>query len=182
MALRLLAVDNASSDRSAEILRRYFSCDVFIQNQVNVGFGRANNQLLEHVRADYVLLLNTDAFVSPETIAMTVDYMDAHPKCGILGVRLTDRTAPCSPRGASSRRPSRPSCAGPGSSDSFRYRRRAMTSTKTMRPSPNATGFPAATTWCAAPCWTTSASSTRVSSCTSRRWITAAAPTMPVGA
>ena len=97
MALRLLAVDNASSDRSAEILRRYFSCDVFIQNQVNVGFGRANNQLLEHVRADYVLLLNTDAFVAPETIAMTVDYMDAHPKCGILGVRLTDRDGTLQP-------------------------------------------------------------------------------------
>lgn len=90
MTLRLLAVDNASTDRSAEILRRYFSCDVFIQNRVNVGFGRANNQLLEHVRADYVLLLNTDAFVSPETIATTVSYMDAHPRCGILGVRLTD--------------------------------------------------------------------------------------------
>lgn len=89
VALRLLAVDNASTDRSAEILRRYFSCDVFIQNRVNVGFGRANNQLLEHVRADYVLLLNTDAFVSPETIATTVDYMEAHPRCGIVGVRLT---------------------------------------------------------------------------------------------
>ena len=97
IALRLLAVDNASTDRSAEILRRYFSCDVFIQNRVNVGFGRANNQLLEHVRSDYVLLLNTDAFVSPETIAVTVDYMDAHPRCGILGVRLTNRDGSLQP-------------------------------------------------------------------------------------
>jgi N-acetylglucosaminyl-diphospho-decaprenol L-rhamnosyltransferase len=97
IALRLLAVDNASTDRSAEILRRYFSCDVFIQNRLNVGFGRANNQLLEHVRSDYVLLLNTDAFVSPETIAVTVDYMDAHPRCGILGVRLTNRDGSLQP-------------------------------------------------------------------------------------
>jgi len=89
LSLRLLVVDNASTDRSGEILRRCFPCEVFIQNPVNVGFGRANNQLLEHVRSVYVLLLNTDAFVSAETIAMTVDYMDAHPKCGILGVRLT---------------------------------------------------------------------------------------------
>jgi N-acetylglucosaminyl-diphospho-decaprenol L-rhamnosyltransferase len=90
LGLRLLAVDNASSDRSGELLRRSFPCDVFIQNEVNVGFARANNQLLEYVRSDYVLLLNTDAFVSAETIATTVDYMDAHPDCGILGVRLTD--------------------------------------------------------------------------------------------
>jgi N-acetylglucosaminyl-diphospho-decaprenol L-rhamnosyltransferase len=89
MTLRLLAVDNASTDRSAEVLRESFPCEVFIRNGVNVGFGRANNQLLEHVRSEYVLLLNTDAFVSPDTIAKTVAYMDAHPKCGILGVRLT---------------------------------------------------------------------------------------------
>jgi N-acetylglucosaminyl-diphospho-decaprenol L-rhamnosyltransferase len=87
--LRLLAVDNASSDGSGEILRDTFPCDMFIQNQVNVGFGRANNQLIEHVRGDYVLLLNTDAFVSPETVHTSVEYMDRHPRCGILGVRLT---------------------------------------------------------------------------------------------
>jgi GT2 family glycosyltransferase len=46
--LRLLAVDNASSDSSAAILRRSFGCEVLIQNRENVGFGRANNQLLEH--------------------------------------------------------------------------------------------------------------------------------------
>jgi N-acetylglucosaminyl-diphospho-decaprenol L-rhamnosyltransferase len=89
MKLRLLAVDNASTDRSADAMRESLPLEVFIRNRENVGFGRANNQLLEHVRSDYVLLLNTDAFVSPDTIAKTVAYMDAHPKCGILGVRLT---------------------------------------------------------------------------------------------
>jgi N-acetylglucosaminyl-diphospho-decaprenol L-rhamnosyltransferase len=87
--LRVLAVDNASSDGSGDILRNTFPCELFIQNEVNVGFGRANNQLAEHVRGDYVLLLNTDAFVSPETVRTSVDYMDRHPRCGILGVKLT---------------------------------------------------------------------------------------------
>jgi N-acetylglucosaminyl-diphospho-decaprenol L-rhamnosyltransferase len=87
--LRLLAVDNASSDGSGDILRTTFPCDMFIQNEVNVGFGRANNQLVEHVRGEYVLLLNTDAFVSPETVRTSIEYMDQHPRCGILGVKLT---------------------------------------------------------------------------------------------
>ena len=88
LKLRLLAVDNASLDGSGDILRTTFPCDLFIQNQRNVGFGRANNQLAEHVCGDYALLLNTDAFVAPETLARSVDYMDGHPRCGILGVRL----------------------------------------------------------------------------------------------
>ncbi|MBK6005161.1 hypothetical protein JJB11_03575 [Ramlibacter ginsenosidimutans] len=33
VALRLLVVDNASTARPLEILRRYFSCDVLIQNR-----------------------------------------------------------------------------------------------------------------------------------------------------
>ena len=90
VALRLLVVDNASSDGSGDLLRSTFPCEVFIQNTTNVGFGRANNQLLEHVRSDHVLLLNTDAFVAPDTIPLSLAYMDAHPRCGILGVRLTD--------------------------------------------------------------------------------------------
>jgi N-acetylglucosaminyl-diphospho-decaprenol L-rhamnosyltransferase len=87
--LRVLAVDNASSDGSGDILRNTFPCELFIQNEVNVGFGRANNQLAEHVRGDYVLLLNTDAFVSPETVRTSVEYMDRNLRCGILGVKLT---------------------------------------------------------------------------------------------
>ena len=90
VALRLLVVDNASSDGSGELIRSMLPCEVFIQNTTNVGFGRANNQLLEHVRSDFVLLLNTDAFIAPDTIPLSLAYMDAHPRCGILGVRLTD--------------------------------------------------------------------------------------------
>ena len=39
-------------------------------------------------RGRYVLLLNTDAFVSPDTLSKTVAFMDANPRCGILGVKL----------------------------------------------------------------------------------------------
>jgi GT2 family glycosyltransferase len=36
----------------------------------------------------YVLLLNTDAFISSDTLRKTVSFMDAHPQCGVLGVKL----------------------------------------------------------------------------------------------
>ena len=59
-----------------------------IANTVNVGFARANNQAIPRVRGRYVLLLNTDAFVSADTLPKTVKFMDAHPSCGVLGVKL----------------------------------------------------------------------------------------------
>ncbi|MES2949392.1 MAG: glycosyltransferase family 2 protein [Pseudomonadota bacterium] len=81
-------VDNASKDQSVELIRREFSDSRLIVNTQNVGFGRANNQALPFATGRYVLLLNTDAFVAADTLVKTLTYMDAHPKCGILGVRL----------------------------------------------------------------------------------------------
>ncbi len=90
-------IDNASRDGSAEVLRQEYSHISLIANQENVGFGRANNQALPFVSGKYVLLLNTDAFVSPDTLDKTVAYMDAHTKCGILGVKLVGRDGALQP-------------------------------------------------------------------------------------
>src|SRR3989338_8246242 len=87
-AMRFLVVDNASADDSLECLARVCPEARLIVNATNVGFGRANNQLLEHLQGKYALLLNTDAFVAPDTLGKTLDYMEGHPDCGVLGVRL----------------------------------------------------------------------------------------------
>lgn len=87
-AYRFLVVDNASSDDSKSIIQRELIDCFFISNQTNVGFGRANNQLVPHIEGDFVLLLNTDAFVSPDTLEKTVAFMEENPDCGVLGVKL----------------------------------------------------------------------------------------------
>ena len=73
---------------SVAILRAKYPNVELIANRTNAGFGRANNQALALVRGRYVLLLNTDAFVSPDTLTKTIGFMDQNPRCGILGVKL----------------------------------------------------------------------------------------------
>ena len=97
LKLQVIVVDNASRDGSAELLRTKFPNAELIENRVNVGFGRANNQALPRARGRYVLLLNTDAFVSPDTLPRTVDFMDTHPRCGVLGVKLVGRDGSLQP-------------------------------------------------------------------------------------
>ena len=91
VSLQIICIDNASRDNSVELLKREFSDCQLIANSNNVGFGRANNQALPYLKGRYVLLLNTDAFVSPDTLEKTFAYMEAHPECGILGVKLIGR-------------------------------------------------------------------------------------------
>jgi GT2 family glycosyltransferase len=98
--IQVIVVDNASRDDSLEILRSEFPTVEVIDNSVNVGFGRANNQAIVQARGRYVLLLNTDAFVSPDTLAKSVNFMEDNAKCGVLGVKLVgaDGSLQCSCR------------------------------------------------------------------------------------
>ena len=97
--LQLIVVDNASRDGSVALLRGdpRFAPASLVANSVNVGFGRANNQAVPMARGRYLLLLNTDAFVAPEALEMTVAYMDAHPQYGVLGVQLIGRDGQTQP-------------------------------------------------------------------------------------
>lgn len=88
LQIQIIVVDNASRDGSAAFLRTSYPDVELIENYRNVGFGRANNQAVARAKGRYVLLLNTDAFVGPETLLKTIEYMDSHPDCGVLGVKL----------------------------------------------------------------------------------------------
>lgn len=91
ISLQTIIIDNASRDDSVALIRRdYADCELIV-NSKNVGFGRANNQALPLIQGRYILLLNTDAFVAPDTLHKTVAYMDAHSECGALGVKLIGR-------------------------------------------------------------------------------------------
>ena len=97
MRLQTVIVDNASRDESAALLRaEYADCELLF-NTENVGFGRANNQALALARGKYLLLLNTDAFVAPDSLERCMRYMDENPRCGLLGVRLEGRDGELQP-------------------------------------------------------------------------------------
>lgn len=95
--LEVFVVDNASKDNSVDLIKNAYPQINLIENSVNVGFGRANNQVLPLVSGDYVLLLNTDAFVQSDTLAKTLEYIKSRPDCGVLGVRLIGRNGDLQP-------------------------------------------------------------------------------------
>lgn len=97
IAVETILLDNASADGSLDYLRSRFPKVELIENPVNVGFGRANNQCLARSRGRYLLLLNTDAFVSPDSLQQTLAFMEANPTCGVLGVRLEGRDGTLQP-------------------------------------------------------------------------------------
>lgn len=83
-------VDNNSVDGSLAMLERKFPQVKLIANKENVGFARANNQAIRQSSGEYILLLNPDTIVEPDTFSKCLDFMDSTPDAGGLGVRMLD--------------------------------------------------------------------------------------------
>lgn len=90
IAAEVLVVDNHSVDGSCAMVREKFPWVHLITNQENVGFSRANNQAIRIARGEYVLLLNPDTVVQEDTFVKCIEFMDAHPEGGALGVKMID--------------------------------------------------------------------------------------------
>jgi N-acetylglucosaminyl-diphospho-decaprenol L-rhamnosyltransferase len=81
----LIVVDHGSSDDSVEVARRH---GARVIEQENRGFGAGNNAGMRAASGDYVLLLNSDAWVVGDAIDRLVAFADARPAAAIVGPRL----------------------------------------------------------------------------------------------
>jgi N-acetylglucosaminyl-diphospho-decaprenol L-rhamnosyltransferase len=97
ISLQIIFIDNASRDGSADYIRATWPHLELIANTANVGFGRANNQALPLLRGRNVLLLNTDAFLEPDSLKVALAQLDRDASCGVLGVRLIGRDGSVQP-------------------------------------------------------------------------------------
>ena len=85
--IETIVVDNASSDDTIAYVKDHFPQAHLIENDENLGFGRANNLGIRYAYdqgADYVFLLNQDAWIEPDTIGGLMAVAQSHPEFGIL--------------------------------------------------------------------------------------------------
>lgn len=86
--LRVVVVDNASTDGSVELIEQAFPEVEIRANDHNGGFP-ANNLALDDLgTVRYVGLINNDAFVDPGWLTPLVDALDADPGLGAVSSKL----------------------------------------------------------------------------------------------
>ena len=72
--------DNGSEDNTLEVLATSFPSVKVIALDKNYGFAEGYNRALQEVKADYVVLLNSDVEVKDRWLTPLVVFMDAHPE------------------------------------------------------------------------------------------------------
>ena len=88
VSVEVFVVDNASSGFDAEACQKLLPGAHVIANSANVGFATASNQALALATGRYLLLLNPDAEVEPDTLATMVAFMDTRPDVGCATARV----------------------------------------------------------------------------------------------
>lgn len=88
---QVIVVDNASRDGSPEMIELEFPEVELIRSAINLGFGPANNLGIESAQGRYVVLLNSDAFLTEGSLRRSVVHMNNNPRAGLGGCRFIGR-------------------------------------------------------------------------------------------
>lgn len=95
--VEVFVVDNASADQSIGQVRQTVGYEPrlhLIENPKNVGFAAAANQVLAQTRGEFLVFLNPDCLVKPDTFERFQETLQQHPQAGMAGclVRNLDGT------------------------------------------------------------------------------------------
>jgi len=82
--IKVIVVDNASRDKSAEIVKAARPDAVVIKSAKNLGFGRGNNLALEKVQTEFAFALNPDTVMRSDTIENLLITADKYPDAAIV--------------------------------------------------------------------------------------------------
>ncbi|WP_448100482.1 glycosyltransferase family 2 protein [Luteibacter jiangsuensis] len=89
--VEVIVVDNGSTDGVPEAIDRACADDDRVRvvyNRANLGFGPAVNRGAAQARGEWLLVLNPDCLVAPDTIRRMAAHIDAHT--GIVGAVVCD--------------------------------------------------------------------------------------------
>lgn len=86
----IIAVDNASPDGTADIIRERWPGVTVIAAGANLGFAAANNVGIRRSRGAFVLLLNPDTIVPTGAIDRLVDVLESRGDTAVVGPRIVD--------------------------------------------------------------------------------------------
>ena len=78
----VIVVDNCSADGSQETVEIAFPQVNLLKPGMNLGFARANNLGVKSAHGKYLLFLNPDTIVFPNTFTNMIDFMDSKPRAG----------------------------------------------------------------------------------------------------
>jgi O-antigen biosynthesis protein len=90
-SLEIIIVDNASSDKTGQLLQRIRGARIF-PNDINQHFLLGSNQAAKESTGRFLLFLNSDTQLDPSAIEAAMEIFNERPRAGAVGARLMHGT------------------------------------------------------------------------------------------
>ncbi len=84
----ILVVDNYSTDESPAKIKQNFPNVILTENTTRYGFAKNNNINIKKSSGRYILLLNDDTLILPNTLNHAINVLDMNPDIGIVGCNM----------------------------------------------------------------------------------------------
>ncbi len=89
----VIVADNASPDDSLAAFLEYkkntkIKSFIVLDNKKNLGYSKGNNQAVAHAHGSYILFLNPDTIVPPDTLSFMLVFIENHPKAGAATCKI----------------------------------------------------------------------------------------------
>jgi GT2 family glycosyltransferase len=84
--IEIIVHDDASTDGSAEFIRKYYPDVKLIAGKINTGFCVSNNRMVSMAKGKYILLLNNDAVLFTDAVSTLYKEACRQDPPGILGL------------------------------------------------------------------------------------------------
>ncbi|MBT3571026.1 MAG: glycosyltransferase, partial [Flavobacteriales bacterium] len=88
----VFVADNGSNDDSVSFLTQEFPTVKIIENNENLGFAGGYNKALNHIHADYYVLVNSDVEVTENWLSPIVSLMDGDKNIAACQPKILDYT------------------------------------------------------------------------------------------
>lgn len=86
--IKVIVLDNASSDGSVEMIKQDFPWVKLIIRKENTGFAKGNNIAMKQSNTPFILLLNSDVYLEENSLYKALAYFRVNLNCDVLGARL----------------------------------------------------------------------------------------------
>jgi len=88
--LDCIVVDNSSSDSTLKMLEAFKPWAQVVANTENIGFGRGCNLGLELVSTEFVMFVNPDSTIEPESVELLIRFMRNNTRAQLITPALTE--------------------------------------------------------------------------------------------
>lgn len=92
--IEIIVADNGSTDKSVDYLRQNYPSVKIIDLKTNFGFAEGYNRALQHVDADYLILLNSDVQVTENWIKPCILLFEADEKVAAVQPKILSYKKP----------------------------------------------------------------------------------------